>query len=174
LRNGRLALLQEPAHGKDNDHAKQQQHHHVGHAFAHAQMREQRGEADTGGQASQRAHPAAHAGLGRRCRRCGGGVCGCRRGGRGSRFGGDGVALHYGGIAADAAAFTATQALGGLGVLDHQAGTHDDGKQGNCDAFHCGSPLLETCGAYIFVCCDGYFGTDFCASSMACCASAGM
>jgi hypothetical protein len=145
LRGGGLAPAEEPAHGEEDRRAEQQHHHDVGHAFTQAQVREQGGEADAGGEAGQRAHPAAHAGLGG-SRGRGGGRCaggGCRGGRCGGGLGGDGVALHHRRIAADAGALAAAQALGGLGVLDHQAGTHDYGEKCDCDAFHGGSPLIE-------------------------------
>jgi hypothetical protein len=67
-------------------------------------------------------------------------------GGCGGGLGGDSVTLHHRRIAADAGALATAQALGGLGILNHQADAHDDGKKCDCYAFHCESPLLETAG----------------------------
>jgi hypothetical protein len=64
---GRAAAAHEAPHqqadDKERSHRQQRHHDEVGQALAHAEVAEQRGQAQTRGEAGDRAHPRA---LGRR------------------------------------------------------------------------------------------------------------
>src|SRR3990167_3801538 len=100
------ALAHDEADHRDGGHHQQTDHQHVGQAFAEAEVRGERGQAQAGGEAGDRAHPLAAGGRGGRSwgAGSGSGCCGvggclgrCGVGGLGGR---GALALHAKGLAA--------------------------------------------------------------------------
>ncbi len=118
-------LAQEEADNGEDDHGEQGHHHEVGEFFTETEVRSQGGEAETGGETGQRAHPGTLGlgGLRGSLGRLTGSLLG--RGGFMRLARGDRLALHAGRA-------TAAEALGGFGIADaegqaeHEGGGHED------------------------------------------------